>query len=66
MSAQITRSDSLKKILEWKVEFYDDPERKFAPLYNIIELARREAGQGGDLGVSKQEQPEKNNRNYER
>lgn len=53
MSAQITRSDSLKKILEWKVEFYDDPERKLAPLYNIIELARREAGQGGDLCVSR-------------
>lgn len=52
------RSVSLKHMLDWMEEFHRDPDRKLAPLFDIVELVEKELG-GLDktrdrLGISRQ------------
>ena len=52
LCSRMKQSAALKQMLEWKVEFEGDAERKLAPLYNIIELAKAEANGAVLPGVS--------------
>ena len=44
------RSASMQRMLNWQTVFYADPEKKLAPLFDIVELV--EAEYGGESGAA--------------
>jgi hypothetical protein len=57
LSERARRSPSLQKILDMQSRFYVDPEKRLAPLFDVVELVetefRGEAGAAKALGVSR-------------
>jgi hypothetical protein len=57
LSERARRSPSLQKMLDMQTAFYVDPEKKIAPLFDIVELIeaeyRGESGAAQALGISR-------------
>ena len=57
LSERARRSPSLQKMLDMQTAFYVDPEKKIAPLFDIVELIeaeyRGESGAAKALGISR-------------